>query len=59
MSETVQDQPPASIDHPVTSIGNFPIWKRGVALLWVLSICGLSAMAGLFIAGFFGSMSGY
>jgi hypothetical protein len=59
MSETVQDQAPASTDHPVTSIGKFPKWKRGIALLWVLSICGLSAMAGLVIAGFFGSMSGY
>jgi hypothetical protein len=58
MSETVQD-PSADAQQPVTSIGKFPIWKRGVALLWVLSICGFSAFAGLFIASFFGSMSGY
>ena len=58
MSETVQDSS-ANAPQPVTSIGKFPMWKRGVALLWVLAICGLSAMAGLAIASSFGSMSGY
>ena len=58
MSETVQ-APSEETQQPVTSIGEFPRWKRGIALLWVLSICGLSAFAGLAIASFFGSMSGY
>jgi hypothetical protein len=58
MSETVQDQSTGA-QKPVTSIEEFPKWKRGIALLWVLSICGLSAFAGLAIASFFGSMSGY
>jgi hypothetical protein len=58
MSDTVQDQATGA-QQSVTSIGEFPKWKRGIALLWVLSICGLSAFAGLAIASFFGSMSGY
>jgi hypothetical protein len=58
MRETVQD-PSENAPQDVTSIGKFPLWKRGFALLWVLAICGLSAFAGLAIAGAFGSMSGY
>ena len=62
MIESNKDQATAS-NHPdiapVRPIGKYPFWKRGIAILWVLALCGLCGMAGLFIASFFVSFSGY
>lgn len=59
MHVSLKDQAIPGESPLVTPVGKFPLWKRGMALLWVLSLCGLGALAGLFVTGFFGSMSGY
>jgi hypothetical protein len=60
MIESVKDQQtPATDAIPVNSLGRFPMWKRGFALLWVISLCGLFGFLGLLLAGSFTSFSGY
>jgi hypothetical protein len=55
-------------DHVVTgkddqaasrAVGSYPLWKRGFATFWVLLLCAISGLFGLFVAGFFTSFSGY
>jgi hypothetical protein len=61
MMESSKEQVAAASNNPapVRPIGRYPFWKRGIAILWVLSLCGLCGLAGLFVASFFVSFSGY
>jgi hypothetical protein len=63
MIESNQDQVGTANNNPnlapVRPVGRYPFWKRGIAILWVLSLCGLFGLAGLFVASFFVSFSGY
>jgi hypothetical protein len=56
MKEQDMSEPTNGTDSPTRSVGSYPMWKRGFAVMWVLVLCLASAVFGLVAAAVAGSI---